>query len=130
MNYGDLNAALQGLLRCGTPNMQGLEQLLKQLREERDRELGRYNLDATVEQLREQVQDVIDTEKGGIDRRLNEADTPEAQKLMDRIARQRNDQLDRLPDDLGGRVKGLRDYEFVDDQARQTLQNFFPNLPT
>src|SRR6202140_3793030 len=100
MNYGDLNAALQRLLRWGTPNMQGLEKLLKQLREASERELGRYNLASTVEQLREQVQDVIDTEKSGIDRRQKEAEGPEAKKLMDRIARQRNDQLDRLPDDL------------------------------
>src|ERR1700687_2203991 len=88
MNYGDLNAALQRLLRWDTPNRQGLEQPLKQLREARERELGRYNLDSTVEQLREQVQDVIDTEKSGIDRRLSEAETAEAKKLMDRIARQ------------------------------------------
>src|SRR5258708_23224276 len=123
MNYGDLNAALQRLLRWGTPNMPGLEQLLKQLREARERELGRYNLDSTVEQLREQVQEVIDTERSGIDRRLNEAGTPEASKLMERIARQRNEQLDRLPDDLGGRVKGLRDYEFVDDAARRSSRS-------
>src|SRR6202045_4837123 len=128
MNYGDLNAALQRLLRWGTPNMQGLEQLLKQLREARERELGRYNLDSTVEQLREQVQDVIDTEKSGIDRRQNEAESPDARKLMDRIARQRNDQLDRLPDDLGGRVKGLRDYEFVDDEARQKFEDLMAKL--
>src|SRR6202521_1935665 len=121
MNYGDLNAALQRLLRWGTPNMAGLEQLLKQLREARERELGRYNLDSTVEQLRQQVQDVIDTEKAGIERRANEAEPPEA-KLLDRIAKQRNDQLDRLPDDLGGRVKGLRNYEFVDDEARQKFE--------
>src|ERR1700694_6094081 len=108
MNYGDLNAALQRLLRGGTPNMPGLEQLLKQLREARERELGRYNLDSTVEQLRQQVQDVIDTEKAGIERRANEAETPEAKKVMERIAPQRNEQLDRLPDDLGRRVKGLR----------------------
>src|SRR5207244_8647457 len=102
---------IQRFLRWGSPNMPGLEQLLKQLREARERELGRYNLDSTVEQLRQQVQDVIDTERGGIDRRLKEA-TPEARKLLERIARQRTDQLDRLPDDLGGRVKGLRNYEF------------------
>ena len=128
MNYGDLNAALQRLLRWGTPNMPGLEQLLKQLREARERELGRYNLDSTVDQLREQVQDVIDTEKSGIERRQNESETPEAKKLMDRIARQRNDQLDRLPDDLGGRVKGLRDYEFVDDLARQKFEDLMAKL--
>src|SRR6202171_4088129 len=94
MNYGDLNAALQRLLRWGTPNMPGLEQLLKQLREARERELGRYNLDSTVDQLRQQVQEVIDTEKAGIDRRLNEAATREARKLMERIARQRERQMD------------------------------------
>src|SRR5437879_12803357 len=105
MNYGDLNAALQRFLRWGSPNMPGLEQLLKQLREARERELGRYNLDSTVEQLRQEVQDVIDTEHGGIDRRVNEAATPEAKKLMDRIARQRSEQLERLPDDTRGRVK-------------------------
>ena len=128
MNYGDLNAALQRLLRWGTPNMPGLEQLLKQLREARERELGRYNLDSTVEQLRQQVQDVIDTEKSGIDRRRNEAETPDAANLMERIARQRTEQLDRLPDDLGGRVKGLRDYEFVDDAARQKFEELLQQL--
>ena len=128
MNYGDLNSALQRLMRWGSPDMQGLEQLLKQLREEREKELGRYNLDSTVEQLRQQVQDVIDTERAGIDRRQNEAATPEAKKLMDRIARQRNDQLDRLPDDLGGRVKGLHNYEFVDDEARQRFEELMQKL--
>jgi len=128
MNYGDLNAALQRLLRWGSPNMPGLEQLLKQLREARERELGRYNLDSTVEQMREKVQDVIDTEKRGIERRQSESATPEAKKLMDRIARARNEQLDRLPDDLGGRVKGLRDYEFVDDEARQKFDELMQGL--
>src|SRR5207247_3422667 len=104
MNYGHLNAALQRFLRWGAPNMPRLEQLLKQLRESRERELGRYNLDSTVEQLRQEVQDVIDTERGGIERRQREA-TPQARKLLDRLARQRTDQLARLPDDLGGRVK-------------------------
>src|ERR1700724_39303 len=83
MNYGDLNAALQRLLRWGTPNMPGLEQLLKQLGEARERELGRYNLDSTVEELRPQVQDVIGTEKSGIERRANEAEPAEAKKLME-----------------------------------------------
>src|SRR5438046_7510930 len=127
MNYGDLNAALQRFLRWGSPNMPGLEQLLKQLREARERELGRYNLDSTAEELRQKVQDVIDTERGGIDRRLKESE-PDARKLLDRTARQRNDQLDRPPDDLGGRVKGLRDYEFVDDEARQKFEQLMQEL--
>src|SRR5215471_7623718 len=127
MNYGDLNAALQRFLRWGSPNMPGLEQLLKQLREARERELGRYNLDSTVEELRQKVQDVIDTERKGIDQRLRDAN-PEARKLLDRISKQRKDQLDRLPDDLGGRVKGLRNYEFVDDEARQKFEALMQQL--
>jgi uncharacterized protein with von Willebrand factor type A (vWA) domain len=127
MNYGDLNAALQRLLRWGSPNMPGLEQLLKQLREAREKELSRYNLDSTVDQLREQVQDVIDSERSGIERRLNEAN-PEAAKLIERISRQRNDQLDLLPDDLGGRIKGLRNYEFVDEAARQKFDELMQQL--
>src|SRR5438309_189199 len=112
MNYGDLNAALQRFLRWGSPNMPGLEQLLKQLREARERELGRFNLDSTVEELRQKVQDVIDTERSGIERRLKES-TPEAR---------------RLPDDTGGRVKALRDYEFVDDEARQKFEELMQKL--
>src|ERR1700704_1534765 len=82
MNYGDLNAALQRLLRWGSPDLAGLEQL-KQCRWGRERYLGRYNRDSTVEQLRKKVQEVIDTEKSGIERRLSESATPEAKKLME-----------------------------------------------
>src|SRR5438874_4730390 len=128
MSYGDLSAALQRLYRWGAPNMPGLEQLLKDLREMRERELSRYNLDSTVEELREQVQDVIDTERSGIDRRLQQQPDESARKLMERIARQRKDQLDRMPDDLGGRVKSLRNYEFVDDEARQKFEELMQKL--
>jgi len=128
MSYGDLSAALQRLYRWGAPDMPGLEQLLKDLREMRERELSRYNLDSTVEELREQVQDVIDTERSGIDRRLQQQPDESARKLMERIARQRKDQLDRMPDDLGGRVKSLRNYEFVDDEARQKFEQLMQKL--
>src|SRR5215467_13344497 len=56
MSYGDLSAALQRLYRWGAGDMPGLEQLLRQLRERRERELSRYDLDSTVESLREQLQ--------------------------------------------------------------------------
>jgi uncharacterized protein with von Willebrand factor type A (vWA) domain len=128
MSYGDLSAALQRLYRWGAPNMPGLEQLLRDLREMRERELSRYNLDSTVEQLREQVQDVIDTEREGIDKRVQQQQDESARKLMERIARQRRDQLDRMPDDLGGRVKSLRNYEFVDDEARQKFEELMQKL--
>src|SRR5207302_468887 len=127
MSYGDLSAALQRLYRWGTNDMPGLEQLLRELRERRERELARYDLDSTVESIREQLQDVIDTERGGIDRRVEQA-APEQRKLMGKLAKQRRNQLDRIPDDLGGRMKALRQYEFMDEEAREKFERLLQQL--
>src|SRR5215468_9306002 len=88
MSYGDLSAALQRLYRWGAGDMPGLEQLLRQLRERKERELSRYDLDSTVESIREQLQDVIDTERVGIDHKV-EQEPQERRKLMEKLARQR-----------------------------------------
>src|SRR5215469_2105055 len=127
MSYGDLSAALQRLYRWGTGDMAGLEHLLRQLREQRERELSRYDLDSTVESIREQLQDVIDTERVGIDRKVDQA-RPEQRKLMDKLARQRRNQLDRMPDDLGGRMKALRQYEFMDEEAREKFERLLQQM--
>jgi uncharacterized protein with von Willebrand factor type A (vWA) domain len=107
--------------------MPGLEQLLRQLRERRERELSRYDLDSTVESIREQLQDVIDTERTGIDRKVQQAPS-ERRKLMERLAKQRRNQLDRMPDDLGGRMKALRQYEFMDEEAREKFEQLLQHL--
>src|SRR6266542_586174 len=127
MSYGDLSAALQRLYRWGAGDMPGLEQLLRQLRERRERELSRYDLDSTVESIREQLQDVIDTERAGIDKKVEEA-TQERRKLIERLAKQRRSQLDRVPDDLGGRMKALRQYEFMDEEAREKFDRLLQQL--
>ncbi|MDQ6692719.1 MAG: VWA domain-containing protein, partial [Candidatus Dormibacteraeota bacterium] len=49
-------------------------------------------------------------------------------KIVQKMARQRRDQLDRVPDDLGGRVKALREYEFMDAQAGQKFQELLDRL--
>src|SRR5437870_312288 len=103
MSYGDLSAALQRLYRWGTGDMPGLEQLLRELRERREAELARYDLDSTVESIREQLQEVVDTERVGIERKVREA-PPENRKPMERLAKQRRNQLDRIPEHLGGRM--------------------------
>jgi uncharacterized protein with von Willebrand factor type A (vWA) domain len=128
MSYGDLSAALQRLYRWGSDQVPGLEQLLKQIREQRERELSRYDLDSTVEQLREQLQEIVDTERKGIDQKLQSQKDDSARRVMERLAKQRRDQLDRIPDDLGGRVKALKNYEFVDPEAEQMFNDFLQKL--
>jgi uncharacterized protein with von Willebrand factor type A (vWA) domain len=127
MSYGDLSAALQRLYRWGSGDLPGLERLLRELRERRERELSRYDLDSAVDSIRERLQDVIDTERRGIERRLEQA-APEQRRLMERIARQRRAQLDRVPDDLGGRMRALRGYEFMDDEARDKFEQLLQEL--
>jgi uncharacterized protein with von Willebrand factor type A (vWA) domain len=128
MSYGDLSAALQRLYRWGSEQTPGLEELLKGLREQRERELSRYNLDSTVDQLREQLQEVVDMERAGIDRRVNETPEGSPRRVMERMAKQRKDQLDRVPEDLGGRVKALRNYEFMDPEAKQKFDELLQSL--
>ncbi|MGH7775917.1 MAG: VWA domain-containing protein [Candidatus Dormibacterales bacterium] len=127
MSHGDLAAALQRLYRWGTPQVPGLEELRNQLRDLRERELRRYDLDSTVEGLKREVQEIVDRERQGIGERLAAA-PPEARGVVSRVAEQHKDQLDRLPDDLGGRIKALRDYEFLDSEAGSRFQELLKRL--
>ena len=131
MNYGDLSAALQRLYRWGSDELPGLEQLLKQLRERKEQELSRYDLESSVGQLRQRLQEVVDLERTGLERRRREAAQSEdevARKLIEKVSGQRLDQLDRIPEDIGGRMKALRGYEFVEPEAEQKFQELLQEL--
>ena len=130
MSHGDLNGALQRLYRWGSQEMPGLDELTRQLQDLRERELSRYDLDSVVEDLKEKLQEVVDTERDGIKERVDQAqrsDGPE-RKLLEKLAKQRRDQLDRVPDDLGGRVKALKNYEFMVPEAQQKFDELMQRL--
>ena len=74
LEHGDVNRALRNLFQRGMQNQQGeriggLRDLMERLRQQRQQQLERYNLDSLMDGLKEQLQDVIDTERSGIDRR-------------------------------------------------------------
>ncbi len=124
---GDVNAALQRLHRWGMQGIPGLDDLRRRLRELRQHQLSRYNLDSTVDSLKQELDQIVGQEREGIQRRLDQS-PPDARRVMERMARQRQERLDRLPEDLGGRVRGLSDYEFMDDGARERFQEFMSKL--
>ena len=77
LKQGDVTRALRDLLRQGCQNrdgqqMPGLRDLLEQLKNRRRQQLQQYNMDAVVEDLQERLEDIIRTERAGIDRRLEE----------------------------------------------------------
>ncbi|PWB46843.1 MAG: VWA domain-containing protein [Dehalococcoidia bacterium] len=78
MNFGDLQHALRNLLQRGMRNpmgdrMQGLRDLLQQLRQQRRQQLDRFDLSSIFDDLKRQLEEILDMEQNTLDRRLEEA---------------------------------------------------------
>ncbi|MFN3336743.1 MAG: VWA domain-containing protein, partial [Thermomicrobium sp.] len=73
---GDVNRALQRLFRWGIDRpdarMPGFRELLEQIREQRRQLLQRYDPGSVLEDLTRRLEDVIQTERAGIERRVQE----------------------------------------------------------
>ena len=55
--------------------------------------------------------------------------TPEQKrKMLEMIAKRKQDYLDSLPADIPGQVKGLSEYDFMDDQAREKFKELMDSL--
>ena len=157
LEHGDPNRALRSLFQRGVEDGQGqqspgLRDLMERLRQQRQRQLERYNLDSVMDDVRERLRDVLDTERGGIERRLDEArrqmqaageDAEHLQAAMGMLedrARRNTEALDALPKSAGGKIRELQEYDFMDPDARrkfndlldtlkqQMMQNFFQSM--
>ncbi|HYM14218.1 MAG TPA: VWA domain-containing protein [Dehalococcoidia bacterium] len=78
MNFGDLQHAMRNLLQRGmrgnTSNrLQGLRDLLQQLRQQRRSTLDRYNLSSVMDDIKGRLDEILGMERSTIDRRLSEA---------------------------------------------------------
>src|SRR5215210_6067875 len=77
MNFGDLQHALRNLLQRGMRNpmgqrLQGLRDLLQQLRQQRRQTLDKYNLSSVFDDIKKKLNEIVDMEKETIDRRVKE----------------------------------------------------------
>ena len=78
-----------------------------------------------------QLDEVVDMEREGIDRRVDEATASgdqRRQELVEDVAESRRMELDMLPPDLAGKVQSLQNYEFMDDAARQRFEELMDQL--
>ena len=157
MNHGDVNRAMRNLMRNGMSGDQGqrisgLRELRERLREMQQQKLQQYNLESAMDDIKERLQDVLDTERSGIDRRLSEAreefeasgDNMEtlqpAMDILEQRAQRNLETLDQLPDSTAGQMRELSEYDFMDPEARekfdelmdmlrqQMMQNFFQGM--
>ena len=99
--------ALQELMRQGLDGRRGLDDLTRRVWERR-RELQRDNrIDGTLQQVRELLNRALDAERQS----LGNEDSDDA--------RFREMQLDALPDDTGGAVRELGEYDWRSSDARE-----------
>ena len=150
ISQGDVSSALRSLLQRGATGkfgqrLSGIQDLLQKLRSLRQETLGRYDLDSAMERIKQQLQDVIDTERQGIQHRLEEIRTrlqeshakdhgvsqetgEELLRLMEKQASRSQEFLDQLPEDPAGRLKQLSDYEFMDTGAKAKFDEIVNSL--
>ncbi|HWL44998.1 MAG TPA: VWA domain-containing protein [Ilumatobacter sp.] len=136
LQHGDVNAALRRMMHEGmrTPDgqrMQGLRELLEQLRQERQQRLDQHDLGGVYDEIARELDDIVDEERHAIDntRRAAEAsgDERRAQTANDSAA-ERNLRLDLLPDDLAGRVGDLKNYDFESAEAQRRFDDLVDRL--
>jgi uncharacterized protein with von Willebrand factor type A (vWA) domain len=130
LSGGDLEDAMARLARWGMPGrMEGMQDLLERLRAAKQKRAERHDLSGIFDELKQKVEEVKRLEREGLDRREQQETPDEALKqAMRNLARERREQLDALPEDVGRAIRGLKDYEFVEPKAAQMYQELLKQL--
>ena len=154
--HGDVSVALRSLAQKGLrgkhgQNIPGIEQMLQRLRNMRKDALDRYALDHVLDNIRERIQDIVQTERDGIESRLAQARSrldaaederssarkpsaptlQEMQRLLESLeemAGRNLEHLEGLPSQPAGALQQLKDYEFMDDAARDKFDELLRSL--
>ncbi len=147
MRDGNLAEALRMMQHNGLTDRLGrrlpsLKEFIQRLRQRRQEHLKKYKLSSMMEDIRKRLDDIIGTERQGIQHRLDEArqkaaadsqdiDSSTRDKLLKNLenrASQNMEKLATLPDDVGGRIKDLSQYDFMDGEARRQFQELMDML--
>jgi uncharacterized protein with von Willebrand factor type A (vWA) domain len=133
---GDLSSALRRLMQRGMQDqngreLQGLRELLEQLRERRRQEREQFDLGGVYSEIAEKLDNVVRQEREALsDLRSEARDSGEErrQQVTDEVVADREMQLGLLPDDLAGKVRGLSNYEFTSAEARERFEELMDRL--
>ncbi len=153
LSDGDPWSALRRLFQRGAKNpdganLPGLQDLLNRLRRQRQQQLDRYDLSSVLDDIKQKLDNILKTEREGIERRVNEAkekaqrgEAPESfRQAMEQAAAEHRKTLDEMPETPAGRIQNLQNYEFMDPDAhrmfwelmkglqQQMLQPFLSNM--
>ncbi|MBL4868426.1 MAG: hypothetical protein JKY67_18830, partial [Pseudomonadales bacterium] len=135
-----------GMPFMGGGRMPGIQDMLRKLRQHRRQQLQRFNLDSVFDQLQEQLKAILSKEhqtiedwlKGNVgdsaedylesaeghaeidkEKKKEEKDSNFSQAVFKSIAQRHQQQLEQLPEDIGGQIKSLENYEFLNTEAQK-----------
>lgn len=135
IEYGDLRWAMRNLMSRGmqVPQggyMQGLRDMIRQLRDQKRRQLERYNLDSIFDQFQERLDEIIEMERTRIAEWKEKAEAAEnfSDTLLKDIAERNETQLDELPQDLPSKIKTLEKFEFINPDAQKKFLELLNEL--
>lgn len=136
---GDVDAALARLFQRGfrpgqsDERLAGLAELRARLARRRQQLLSRFDLGGVLDELRDELEGIIATERRGLDRRLAgsaSGDVPDSglADVAASLAARRQDQLAELPQDVAGRIRALSEYDFLEPAARERFEALLDRL--
>ena len=134
--HGDLNSALRRMMQQGFEDrngerMQGLREMLDQLRDQRRDLLDRFDLGGVYEDIANELKEVVQAERDHLQQQVDAARESGDQRrteLTEESAAGRNMELDMLPPDLAGKVKGLDQYDFSSQEAAERFEQLKDRL--
>jgi uncharacterized protein with von Willebrand factor type A (vWA) domain len=125
---GELSQAIQRLAVRGMPPpavspLPGLDQLLQQVQDDRQRALAHYDLESILDGIRREVEAIVTAEHEALRARLmNSEGAPEQRAVLSSVVEAKQSVLDRLPADPAGAIAALHRYEFSDALARVNFE--------
>ena len=135
IHHGDPNSALRNLLQQGFDvdgnHIQGLRELLEQIREERQQRLENHDLGGVYDEIAQELRELIAEERQALDNLAKEArksGDDRRSDLTQNSVTEKNVQLDLLPSDLAGQVKGLENYDFQSQDSQQRFDDLMEKL--
>ena len=110
--HGDINTAMRKMMQNGMRDldgnqMPGLRELMKRLREQREKIQERGDLGGVYSEIADELNDIVDEE---------------------RQVAGNNFTLDMLPDDLAGKIRELQHYDFESPSAQQRFESLMDKL--
>jgi uncharacterized protein with von Willebrand factor type A (vWA) domain len=134
--HGDPDAALRRLLTSGFrrpdgERVQGLREMMERLRRQRQEELERGDLGGAFDEIARELEQVVAEERAGLEALADDARNSgdeRRREVTDEVVAERSVELELLPPDLAGRVRGLQQYDFTSSQAREHFEQLLERL--